>query len=394
MRTLPEIEVWFGQVKAAYADQMVALNELKQNGREVSPEFELRLKAAYTFIKDIEWRIENIPTDLVSIVGQIYKAISFIGTPLPGVTFFFNSLVGNPTIVVGDGNGLPFATATIFGKVRLSVPAVNDNDPIVVGDNDPRLAYSYDAYNNIIVGASFDDDGRLILLKLDGDTVETDQVVVRLDSPVEQIGSIWIDGEIKIGGELTVSNISDTGIKPRVAVMDANGVFYYRTLEEFATDITPTIVLTPNRAVVTDDEGFLTASATTDIEIGYVSGTTSNIQDQLDGKLSSDDARIAEWTAAADNSIASANVQKADTYTINLIRNDESVLPIYIPQSYRHIQMTNSTTWVITHNLGFRPSVIVIDLDGDVVNGDIAYDTNNQVTLTFSSSIKGEAYLN
>lgn len=394
MRTLPEIEVWFGQVKAAYADQMVALNELKQNGREVSPEFELRLKAAYTFIKDIEWRIENIPTDLVSIVGQIYKAISFIGTPLPGVTFFFNSLVGNPIIVVGDGNGLPFATATIFGKVRLSVPAVNDNDPIVVGDNDPRLVYSYDAYNNIIVGASFDDDGRLILLKLDGDTVETDQVVVRLDSPVEQIGSIWIDGEIKIGGELTVSNIADTGIKPRVAVMDANGVFYYRTLEEFATDITPTIVLTPNRAVVTDDEGFLTASATTDIEIGYVSGTTSNIQDQLDGKLSSDDARIAEWTAAADNSIASANVQKADTYTINLVRNDESVLPIYVPQSYRHIQVANSTTWVITHNLGFRPSVTVIDLDGDVVNGDIAYDTINQLTITFSSEIKGEAYLN
>jgi len=394
MRTLPEIEVWFGQVKAAYADQMVALNELKQNGREVSPEFELRLKAAYTFIKDIEWRIENIPTDLVSIVGQIYKAISFIGTPLPGVTFFFNSLVGNPIIVVGDGNGLPFATATIFGKVRLSVPAVNDNDPIVVGDNDPRLVYSYEAYNNIIVAAAFDANGRLILTKLDDSTVETDQVVVRLDSAAAQVGSIWVTGGIRTNGQLTISNITDTGIKPRVAVMDANGVFYYRTLEEFATDITPTVILTPNRAVVTDDEGFLTASATTDIEIGYVSGTTSNIQDQLDGKLSSDDARIAEWTAAADNSIASANVQKADTYTINLVRNDESVLPIYVPQSYRHIQMTNSTTWVITHNLGFRPSVTVIDLDGDVVNGDIAYNTINQLTLIFSSEIKGEAYLN
>ena len=394
MRTLPEIEVWFGQVKAAYADQMVALNELKQNGREVSPEFELRLKAAYTFIKDIEWRIENIPTDLVSIVGQMYKAISLIGTPLPGVTFFFNSLVGNPIIVVGDGNGLPFATATIFGKVRLSVPAVNANDPIVVGDNDPRLVYSYDAYNSIIVGAAFDADGRLILTKLDGDTVETEEVVVRLDSESAQLGSIWIDGFLKADGELILENIADTGIKPRVAVMDANGVFYYRTLEEFSTDITPTVILTPNRAVVTDAEGFLDASVTTNTEISYVSGVTSSIQTQLNNKLSLDDARIAEWTAASDNSIISANVNKSETYTVNLNRLDESVLSFDIPQSYRHIQIPNSAAWTITHNLGFRPSVTVIDLDGDVVNGDIAYNTINQLTITFSSEIKGEAYLN
>ena len=394
MRTLPEIEVWFGQVKAAYADQMVALNELKQNGREVSPEFELRLKAAYTFIKDIEWRIENIPTDLVSIVGQMYKAISLIGTPLPGVTFFFNSLVGDPSIVVGDGNGLPFATATIFGKVRLSVPAVNANDPIVVGDNDPRLVYSYDAYNSIIVGASFDDAGHLILVKLDGDTVETEQVVVRLDSESAQLGSIWIDGFLKADGELILENITDTGIKPRVAVIDANGVFFYRTLEEFAADITPTVILTPNRAVVTDTEGFLDASVTTNTEISYVSGVTSSIQTQINGKLSLDDARIAEWTAASDNSIISANVQLSETYIVNLNRNDDSVLSFDIPQSYRHIQTVNSATWIITHNLGFRPSVTVIDLDGDVVNGDILYNTNNQLTITFSSEIKGEAYLN
>jgi hypothetical protein len=394
MRTLPEIEVWFGQVKAAYADQMVALNELKQNGREVSPEFELRLKAAYTFIKDIEWRIENIPTDLVSIVGQMYKAISLIGTPLPGVTFFFNSLVGNPSIVVGDGNGLPFATATIFGKVRLSVPAVNANDPIVVGDNDPRLTYSYDAYNNIIVGAAFDANGRLILTKLDDSTVETDQVVVRLDSAAAQVGSIWVTGGIRTNGQLTISNITDVGIKPRVAVMDANGVFYYRTLAEFATDITPTVILTPNRAVVTNAGGLLAASVTTNTEIGYVSGVTSSIQTQLNNKLSLDDARIAEWTAASDNSIISANVNKSETYTVNLNRLDESVLSFDIPQSYRHIQSANSTAWTITHNLGFRPSVTVIDLDGDVVNADINYNTINQLIITFSSAIKGEAYLN
>jgi hypothetical protein len=176
--------------------------------------------------------------------------------------------------------------------------------------------------------------------------------------------------------------------------MDANGVFYYRTLAEFSTDITPTVILTPNRAVVTNAGGLLAASVTTNTEIGYVSGVTSSIQTQLNNKLSLDDARIAEWTAASDNSIISANVNKSETYTVNLNRLDESVLSFDIPQSFRHIQIPNSTNWVITHNLGFRPSVTVIDLDGDVVNGDILYNTINQLTITFSSAIKGEAYLN
>jgi len=36
----------------------------------------------------------------------------------------------------------------------------------------------------------------------------------------------------------------------------------------------------------------------------------------------------------------------------------------------------------------------VIDIEGDVVNANILYNTANQLTITFSSAIKGEAYLN
>jgi hypothetical protein len=110
--------------------------------------------------------------------------------------------------------------------------------------------------------------------------------------------------------------------------------------------------------------------------------------------IAENDARVALWTEASDKMLVDANVTLGDTYVVNLISNDESVISFDIPQSYRHIQVANSTTWVITHNLGFRPSVTVIDLDGDVVNGDIAYNTINQLTITFSSEIKGEAYLN
>lgn len=41
---------------------------------------------------------------------------------------------------------------------------------------------------------------------------------------------------------------------------------------------------TANRAIVTDGSGFLITSSTTDVEIGYLGGASSNIQTQLNGK--------------------------------------------------------------------------------------------------------------
>lgn len=92
--------------------------------------------------------------------------------------------------------------------------------------------------------------------------------------------------------------------------------------------------------------------------------------------------------------IVSATVTTGENYIIDLNKADGNVVPIEFAQSYRHIQSSNSSSWVVTHNLGFRPSVTIIDLDGDVVNGDVVYNTANQLTLTFAQPIKGEAYLN
>ncbi len=92
--------------------------------------------------------------------------------------------------------------------------------------------------------------------------------------------------------------------------------------------------------------------------------------------------------------IVAATVTTGENYIIDLIKENGSVIPIEFAQSFRHIQSSNSNSWTIIHNLGFRPSVTVIDLDGDVVNGDITYNTSDQLTLTFAQAIKGEAYLN
>ncbi len=59
-------------------------------------------------------------------------------------------------------------------------------------------------------------------------------------------------------------------------------------------------------------------------------------------------------------------------------------------------QQTNAATlvWTITHNLGKRPSISIVDSAGSNVVGEVNYTSNNDLTITFSSAFKGTAYLN
>lgn len=61
---------------------------------------------------------------------------------------------------------------------------------------------------------------------------------------------------------------------------------------------------------------------------------------------------------------------------------------------YTHVQQTAAAVWTITHNLGKRPSISVIDSAGSSVVGEIAHISTNELTITFSSAFKGTAYLN
>ena len=57
-------------------------------------------------------------------------------------------------------------------------------------------------------------------------------------------------------------------------------------------------------------------------------------------------------------------------------------------------QNTPSATWTITHNLGRRPSVTVVDSAGTVVIGEVNYTSDNTLVITFSAGFSGQAYLN
>lgn len=59
---------------------------------------------------------------------------------------------------------------------------------------------------------------------------------------------------------------------------------------------------------------------------------------------------------------------------------------------YTHSQSVASNSWTITHNLGFEPSVSVL-ISNQLVYAQVTYTTVNSLTITFSSSQSGYAYL-
>jgi hypothetical protein len=70
--------------------------------------------------------------------------------------------------------------------------------------------------------------------------------------------------------------------------------------------------------------------------------------------------------------------------------------PVYTAGNTRrkvHTQASVSAQWVITHDLGGRPAVTIVDSAGTVVVGDVSYNSNTQVTISFTAPFSGYAYL-
>tara|TARA_R110002167_G_scaffold5222_1_gene24434 strand:+ start:2203 stop:2559 length:357 start_codon:yes stop_codon:yes gene_type:complete len=68
-------------------------------------------------------------------------------------------------------------------------------------------------------------------------------------------------------------------------------------------------------------------------------------------------------------------------------------------KTFTYNQEGSSHTWVITHNLGYFPSVTVVDSGNSVVIGCVTYNSVNQLTVQFHeagvlSAFSGKAYLN
>lgn len=62
--------------------------------------------------------------------------------------------------------------------------------------------------------------------------------------------------------------------------------------------------------------------------------------------------------------------------------------------SYTHTQLDPEAVWTVSHNLGKKPSVTVVDSADTAVIGEIDYIDENNVTLTFIAAFSGKAYFN
>lgn len=63
-------------------------------------------------------------------------------------------------------------------------------------------------------------------------------------------------------------------------------------------------------------------------------------------------------------------------------------------QYYLHQQITANNQWIIAHNIGRKPSVQIFEGEiGDRIIADIDHDSNNQLTISFTSAIAGYAIL-
>ena len=61
--------------------------------------------------------------------------------------------------------------------------------------------------------------------------------------------------------------------------------------------------------------------------------------------------------------------------------------------AYAHTQNAVSSTWNITHNLGFHPNVTTTDASKFPIEGDVTYGDTTSLTIEFGIPTTGYAYL-
>tara|TARA_R110001592_G_scaffold204577_1_gene454644 strand:+ start:19224 stop:19670 length:447 start_codon:yes stop_codon:yes gene_type:complete len=62
--------------------------------------------------------------------------------------------------------------------------------------------------------------------------------------------------------------------------------------------------------------------------------------------------------------------------------------------NYVHNQGSASASWTIGHNLNKFPNAVVVDSAGTIVIGEVVYNSINSITINFTGSFSGKAYIN
>ncbi|WP_371784686.1 hypothetical protein [Streptosporangium subroseum] len=57
------------------------------------------------------------------------------------------------------------------------------------------------------------------------------------------------------------------------------------------------------------------------------------------------------------------------------------------------VQSTPSASWVLTHNLGHKPQVSILDESGNVIHTDVTHFDTNRISVVFAQPQAGSALL-
>jgi hypothetical protein len=61
--------------------------------------------------------------------------------------------------------------------------------------------------------------------------------------------------------------------------------------------------------------------------------------------------------------------------------------------AFEYLQTAPATVWTINHNLGFRPSVELLDTGSQEIDGEVAHPSVNQTVVTLNPASAGLARL-
>lgn len=191
-------------------------------------------------------------------------------------------------------------------------------------------------------------------------------------------------GKIGIGGQLNF--IFKTVVSPRA---DGTITFANGSGEGTAFSAITDLVISKenaNEVNVTEYLQFLASTDVTEVFI-FQLDNTNNFGNytitSLTDRTGETDFFDAQLTFLAGNG------SLIDTKAYGITKGTSNV-----DKTFVHTQSSASSTWSITHNLGKFPSVSIVDSAENLVLGDVTYINNNSLTISFSATFSGKAYIN
>jgi hypothetical protein len=136
--------------------------------------------------------------------------------------------------------------------------------------------------------------------------------------------------------------------------------------------------LTADRALVSDASGVVSASSVSSTELGHLSGVTSAIQTQLDGKVSgpasATDEAVARFDLTTGKLIQNSNTNLNDSGSLTIadsLKRGDGNLTDFVEEEYIHNASLTASTTAVLSNLTFDSKVVkALQIDYMARNGD------------------------